>query len=108
MALYTNFNQLNEYMKVGSATDSCYICAKKAGATSRRDAYETMRAFQGKVENQKVVSIRKSGIDACICMDCIKEIYDEYIAPTLATEEVKEEPKEEIKETKPASNKKNK
>lgn len=108
MALYTNFNQLNEYMKVGSATDSCYICAKKAGATSGRDAYETMRAFQGKVENQKVVSIRKSGIDACICMDCIKEIYDEYIAPTLATEEVKEEPKEEIKETKTASNKKNK
>ena len=120
MALYTNFNQLNEYMKIGSAKDSCYICAKKAGATSQRDAYDTMRAFQGKIENQKIVSIRKSGIDACICMNCIKEIYDEHIAPTLVVEEVKElpkeepkeeikeEPKEEVKETKQTSSKKNK
>lgn len=83
MAIYTNYNKINEYMKLGSAKDSCYICAKKLGTNESRDAYEAMRALQGKMENKKIVTINKSGIDACICMDCIKDIYDEHIYPTL-------------------------
>lgn len=86
MALYQNFNKVNDYMKIGATKDSCYLCAKKLGANPDRDAYDTMRSLEGKVENKKVVVIRKSGIDACICMDCIKEIYDEHIAPDIIVE----------------------
>lgn len=90
MAIYTNFNQINEYMKIGSAKDSCWVCAKKMGVQNSRDAYETLRSLEGKVENQKVVVIRRSGIDTCICMDCIKTIYDEHISPTIVQEVVEE------------------
>lgn len=112
MAIYTNYNKINEYMKIGTAKDSCYICARKLGTDSSRDAYDAMRALEGKVENKKVITIRKSGIDACICMDCLKEIYDEHISPTILLEKAtapviedpavttEEEPKTKTKNTK--------
>lgn len=91
MAIYTNYNQINEYMKIASSKDSCWICAKKLGAQPGRDAYETLRKLEGAVENKPVIVIRRSGIDTCICMDCVKEIYDNHIAPTITKEEVVEE-----------------
>lgn len=87
MAIYQNFNQINSYIKLASAKDFCYICAKKKGASHERDAYETMRELKGQIENQKVLYVNKSGIDVCICMDCLKEIYDQHIAPTLPNDE---------------------
>lgn len=90
MAIYTNFNQINDYMKIASAKDSCWICAKKKGSQPGRDAYDTLRELEGAVENKPVIFIRRSGIDTCICMDCIKEVYDKHIAPTLK-QEVKDE-----------------
>lgn len=105
MAIYNNFNQINEYMKLGSGKDSCWICAKKITLSKANDAYEAMRGLEGKVENQKVIVIRRSGIDTCICMECIKTVYDEHIKPTIVIDEdltadtnKKEEP--EIKDTK--------
>lgn len=119
MAIYTNYNQINDYMKIASAKDSCWICAKKRGTEPGRDAYDTLRELQGAIENKPVIIIRRSGIDTCICMDCVKEIYDEHIAPTLPKEEVKvdttetpteqvSEPVEEPKEDKKPKTKKDK
>lgn len=100
MAIYTNFNQINDYMKIASGKDSCWICAKKKGAQPGRDAYDTLRELEGAVENKPVIVIRRSGIDTCICMDCIKEVYDEHIAPTLKKEEVKNEQPSQSEPTK--------
>lgn len=97
MAIYTNFNQINEYMKIGSSKDSCWICAKKMGVQGSRDAYDTLRSLEGKVENKKVIVIRRSGIDTCICMDCVKTIHDEHIAPTIIAKDNNEQA-EAIKE----------
>lgn len=88
MAIYNNFNQINEYMKLGSGKDSCWICAKKITLSKANDAYEAMRSLEGKVENQKVIVIRRSGIDTCICMECIKTVYDEHIKHTVVDEEL--------------------
>lgn len=115
MAIYQNVNLINDHIKIASRKDVCYICAKKKGATPNRDAYETMRELQGHIENKKAVFIRKSGIDTFICMDCIKNIYDEHIAPTLVQEVKAEAPavetaaevkSEEVQETKKQSKKK--
>lgn len=100
MALYTNFNQINEYMKIASSKDSCYVCAKKINATNKQDAYDIIKSLEGKIENQKVIVIRRSGIDTCICMDCIKDVYDNHIADTLITKEVEVEAEVEISEDK--------
>lgn len=86
MAIYTNYNQINDYMKIASSKDSCWICAKKIGAEPGRDAYETLRKLEGAIENKPVIVIRRSGIDTCICMDCVKEVYDNHIAPNLPKE----------------------
>lgn len=86
MAIYTNYNQINEYMKIASSKDSCWICAKKLGAQPGRDAYETLRTLEGAIENKPVIVIRRSGIDTCICMDCVKEVYDAHIAPNIVKE----------------------
>lgn len=88
MAIYTDYNTINEYMKMGSAKDSCYICAKKLGTTPKQDAYEIMRKLQGQMENKPMVITKKSGVDTCICMNCIKEIYDTHIAPTITTTDI--------------------
>lgn len=95
MAIYTNYNQINDYMKIASSKDSCWICAKKNGAKPGRDAYDTLRELEGKIENQPVIVIRRSGIDTCICMNCIKEVYDNHIAPTLPKEDIKTDIKDE-------------
>lgn len=86
MAIF-NVTHVNDYMRIASAGDHCVICAKKACAADKSlDAYSAQRQLQGKIENKKVVIVRTSGVDQCICMDCIKDIYDEHIAPTLPVE----------------------
>lgn len=107
MAIYMNHNQINEYMKIGNAKDACYICAKKDSTIKRRDVYDILRSFEGKIENKKVIVVKRSGIDTCICMDCIEEVYNTHIKTTLPAnetieEEIKKEEvkKEEIKKTK--------
>lgn len=82
MAIY-NVTYVNDFMKIAGAGDHCTICAKKLCAEKKISAYDAQTELKGKLENKKAVIVRTSGIDQCICMDCIKDIYDEHVAPTL-------------------------
>lgn len=108
MALYNNFGRISDNVKIATRMDTCYICAKKKGVSAKLDANETMQKMQGHIENQKALFFTRSGIDTVICMNCIKDIYDEHIAPTLPKEEVKEEKpvKDKVEEKKSNTKKK--
>lgn len=109
MAIYTNFNQINEYMKIASSKDSCWICAKKAGTNPNRDVYDVLRSLEGAIENKPVIVIRRSGIDTCICMDCVKDIYNTHVAPNEVVNTKVEEQKEvDVKEEQPTTEDKDK
>lgn len=82
MAIY-GVTEINDYMKRGSALDYCTICAKKLCKDKGIGFYEAQEELKGKLENNKAVILRTSGVDQCICMNCIKDIYSEHVAPTL-------------------------
>lgn len=85
MAIF-NVSKINDYIKFAGAGEFCITCAKKKNAEDpNKDFYDIKRELTGKIENKMVLNIRTSGVDQCVCMDCIKEIYDKYIAPTLET-----------------------
>lgn len=103
------------YVKIGTSSDICYCCQKDICEIERRDAYDVAHELRGRLENQFVFFIRRSGQDTCICFDCLKKISKELIAEetTSITEEptvdtVIQEPvkEEEVKETKKSSSKK--
>lgn len=75
----TNVEKINDYLKIGSAGDICIICLKKLSNKKIQDYYELKDKLKGKLENKLVVKLTTSGVDHCICMDCIKEIHDMYI-----------------------------
>lgn len=86
MGMYNPVNQISDHIKIASAGNFCVVCAKKLCAEKKIGAYEAQAELKGKIENKKVLFVRTSGVDQCVCMDCIKDIYDEHIAPTLETE----------------------
>lgn len=96
------------YVKLGTSNDVCYCCHKDICEMERRDAYDVAHELRGRLDNQFVFYIRRSGQDTCICFDCLRNIANELTANT--TEEIVEETvateiKEE-KEVKKASTKK--
>jgi hypothetical protein len=82
MALF-NVTKVNDYIKIAGATDFCVICAKKLCAKEKISAEAARIKLSNSLENKKAIFVRTSGVDQCICMDCVKEIHDEHIAPTL-------------------------
>ena len=82
MAIY-NVTHVNNYMKIAGANDVCTICAKKLCEKEKIGASEAKEKLRAHIENKEAVYLRTSGTDQCICMDCIKDIYDEHIAPML-------------------------
>jgi hypothetical protein len=86
MAIYNSVNKINDHVKIASAGNFCIVCAKKLCAEKKISAYDAERELKGRIDNKKVLFVRTSGVDQCVCMDCIKDIYDEHIAPTLPTE----------------------
>ena len=107
------------YVKIGTSSDVCYCCQKDICDVERRDAYDVAHELRGRLENQFVFFIRRSGQDTCICFDCLKNIANELtandkdikeevneIATTVTEEVTAETTTEEVKETKKASNKK--
>lgn len=83
MGMYDGFQQINDHIKIASAGNFCVVCAKKLCAEKKISAYDAQAELKGKIENKKVLFVRTSGLDQCVCMDCIKNIYDEHIVPTL-------------------------
>lgn len=83
----TNIEKINDYLKIGSARDVCIICTKKISSKQPQDYYDLINKLKGKLENKLVVKLTTSGVDHCICMDCIKEIHDKYIAPKTNNKE---------------------
>lgn len=114
------------YIKIGTSSDVCYCCVKDTCAKEQRDAYDVTHELRGRIADQLVFYIRRSGVDTCICFDCFKKLYEDIVAKELpatneapvvdetpvveaATDTVNEEPtKENTKETKKASSKKSK
>lgn len=103
------------YIKIATTNDICYCCHKDICMKERRDAFDVAHELRGKLENQLVFYIRKSGQDTCICFDCLKELANELTANdkdevSVAVEapvEVATEAKQEVKEeTKKSTNKK--
>ena len=117
------FSDRNNIIQYGSDSDYCILCAKKEDQkVPHRNYYDILESLKGKLSCKKVVKIYLSGIPRCICMDCIKEIYKEYVEPnekaslseknsenSKDSEEVKDtEQNESEKDKKPKTNKNSK
>jgi hypothetical protein len=80
MAIYNGVTAINDFLKIAGDNDYCTICAKKLCAEKKIGAYEAQAELKGKIANKKAIFVRTSGVDQCICMDCVKAIHDEHIA----------------------------
>ena len=94
------------YVKNGNSSDFCLLCAMEDSRKHPgKNYYDIKDELTGKLLNKKVVKLRIMGTPRCICMECIKKIYDEHIAPTLS-QEVKDlaKQKEELLKNKKSEN----
>lgn len=75
------------YVQYGNDSDFCLLCAMEDSRLHPgKNYYDTKQELTGQLLNKKVVKFRIMGTPRCICMDCIKKIYDKHIAPELSAE----------------------
>lgn len=77
---------INDYVKRGGRHDYCYICAKKKAKIVKKDASTVINSMKGHMENVPVLFFKKNGEETCICMDCMRELYEEHILPAIVKE----------------------
>lgn len=91
MAIYNGVTAINDYLKIAGDSDYCTICAKKLCAEEKIGAYEAQAKLKGKIANKKAIFVRTSGLDQCICMNCVKDIYDEHVVEFVESQEKEED-----------------
>lgn len=93
MAIYQQFNHISEFEKIGSANDVCRPCAiRELEERQKNGEYdihfgEVENIKRGEYETKRMLYVRQSGIEICICEDCLKKAYDNLPVPR-ETEEV--------------------
>lgn len=75
------------YVKLAGSQDFCYTCFKEKCNNERRNPADIMIEEQGKIADQFVFFIRRSGVDTCICFDCLKKISKDLLPEEVVTEE---------------------
>lgn len=79
-----NFGLYNKpYIKLGTSNTVCYCCIKDECEATRRNAHDVTFEHLGKLENEMVFYIRRSGQDTCICFDCFKKLYEDIVAAEM-------------------------
>ena len=76
-----NYQDLNNIIQIGNRDDYCYLCAKEINAKSEMDYNKQFNNLKGKLEAKKIVKIRRSGTEICICLDHIHQIAKENPLP---------------------------
>ena len=69
-----NSRNLGKDIKIAGITDYCYICARKLSENEKIPYTQAVIKSQGKLENKAVFHGTFSGVDRCICPNCIKDI----------------------------------
>lgn len=76
-----NFNEINKTKSIyyGTSRDVCFICKRKhiEGSKSQEEATIKAKMLEGKYTGKPVLKVPNT--DTCICIDCIKEIADDFI-----------------------------
>lgn len=74
------------YIKLGTNSDTCYICVKDECSKEHKDAHDVIFEHRGKLTDKFVFYIRRSGQDTCICFDCFKKLYETIIKGEMPEE----------------------
>lgn len=76
------------FIKIAGALDYCYTCCTKKCKEKDKHPSEVIAEETGKLRDQLVLYIRRSGVDTCICQNCLKELSNELLPKE---ENIKEE-----------------
>ena len=96
MAIYQQLNHISEFEKIGSANDVCRPCAiRELEERQQKGEYslhigEVENANRGKYETKRMLYTRQSGLETCICEDCIRLAFSNLPVPRETEKEVVE------------------